>query len=183
MLYEKIKIYLANNNISLENLTEKISLKDDADDNGAYIDKWDIVEIEKPTLEQLDAILEDDILLNEAKTAKNNEVETLRKSYQFKSISYEGSEFSASQMARQNITAILAESDLSGTHYWKDINETAFDFSLDDFKAISKLISQRDSKLYYIEAQIINEIEALDLASIQSLNLADSWQEHEENYS
>jgi len=183
MLYEKIKIYLSNNNISIENLEGKISLKDDADNNGAYIDKWNIAEIEKPTLEQLDEISEDKILLNEAKIARNNEVETLRKSYQFQPIFYEGSKFSTSQMARQNITAILAENDLSGTHYWKDINENAFDFTLDDFKEISKLISQRDSKLYYIEAQIINDIEALNLASIQSLNLADSWQEHEDNYS
>ena len=115
-------------------------------------------------------------------TKKYNEVELLRKSYQFQPISYQGSEFSTSQMARQNITAILAENTLSGSHYWKDINETAFDFTLDDFKAISKLISGRDTKLYYIEAQIINEIKSLDLASIQSLNIIDSWQIHEANY-
>lgn len=182
MLYEKIKIYLANNNVSVEDLTRKISLKDDVDENGAYIDEWNIAEIERPTQEQLDEISEDDILLNDAKNTKNNEVEILRKSYQFQPISYQGSEFSTSQMARQNITAILAENTLSGSHYWKDINETAFDFTLDDFKAISKLISGRDTKLYYIEAQIINEIKSLDLASIQSLNIIDSWQIHEANY-
>ena len=182
MLYEKIKIYLANNNVSVEDLTRKISLKDDVDENGAYIDEWNIAEIEKPTQEQLDEISEGDILLNDAKNTKNNEVELLRKSYQFQPISYQGSKFSTSQMARQNITAILAENNLSESHYWKDINETAFDFTLDDFKSISKLISGRDTKLYYIEAQIINEIKSLDLASIQSLNIIDSWQIHEANY-
>lgn len=182
MLYEKIKIYLANNNVSVEDLTRKIILKDDVDENGAYINEWNIAEIERPTQEQLDEISEDDILLNDAKNTKNNEVELLRKSYQFQPISYQGSEFSTSQMARQNITAILVENSFSENHYWKDINETAFDFTLDDFKAISKLISGRDTKLYYIEAQIINEIKSLDLASIQSLNIIDSWQIHEANY-
>ena len=182
MLYEKIKIYLANNNVSVEDLTRKIIFKEDVDENGAYINEWNIAEIERPTQEQLDEISEDDILLNDAKNTKNNEVELLRKSYQFQPISYQGSEFSTSQMARQNITAILVENSFSENHYWKDINETAFDFTLDDFKAISKLISGRDTKLYYIEAQIINEIKSLDLASIQSLNIIDSWQIHEANY-
>lgn len=121
--------------------------------------------------------------LEDAKIEKYNEVELLRKFYQFQPVTYEASEFSGSQMARQNMTAILIINDLPDVnHYWKDINEVGFEFTLNDFTEILKLISKRDTKFYCIEAQINNEIESLNLASIQSLNITESWQGHEANY-
>ena len=98
--------------------------------------------------------------LQKLKTEKYQEIEDLRKEFQFKNIIYQDNEFATSQMARQNILGaikILENSPQGATHYWKDVDEMPYQFSLIDFNEILKLISTRDTKFYSIEAQVKNE--------------------------
>jgi len=123
--------------------------------------------------------------LKNAKIEKYNESEFLRKYYQFQTINYQGLEFSTSQMARQNMLSILNVNESSDSkHYWKDVQEKAQEFTLENFKEILKIISDRDSKLYYIEAQINAEITLnTDPVIIEKINIKDLWKSYEDNYS
>jgi hypothetical protein len=123
--------------------------------------------------------------LQEVRQEQYEKAETLRKDYQFKTIIYNDIELSASQMARQNILGIiLAQEGSVSDLYWKDIKENPQTFAINDFREILKIISNRDTKLYCIEAQVKQEIDLkLSLSSLQPFDLKFSWQNHEEAYS
>ena len=122
--------------------------------------------------------------LKNAKIKKYNESEFLRKYYQFQTINYQDLEFSNSQMARQNMLSISNVNDTPDSkHYWKDITEKAQELTLGDFKEIVRIISARDSKLYYIEAQINAKISLnKDSTAVKKLNIKDLWEYYENNY-
>lgn len=124
-------------------------------------------------------------LLTEARNLKYKEVEQLRKSLQFQPILYQGSKFSASQMARQNMLSILNANEPSNSkYYWQDESGKKQSFTLDNFKEILKNISTRDSKLYYIEAQVNAEISLNNNpTAIEKLNIKELWKSYEDNYS
>jgi hypothetical protein len=123
--------------------------------------------------------------LKEIRQEQYKMAETLRKDHQFKNMIYNDIELSASQMARQNMLGIILAQDGSATDlYWKDIQENSQTFAINDFKEILKIISNRDTKLYYIEAQVKKEVDLkLSSSSLQPFNLNSSWQNHEEVYS
>ena len=123
--------------------------------------------------------------LKEIRQEQYEMAEALRKDYQFKTIIYNDIELSASQIVRQNILGIiLSQDDLENDLYWKDIKENSQTFAINDFKEILKIISNRDTKLYYIEAQVKKEIDLkLSSSSLQPFDLNFSWQNHEEAYS
>lgn len=122
--------------------------------------------------------------LQEIRQEQYEQAESLRKHQQSQNIIYNEIELSASKTARQNINSIISINDeLELNHYWKDVNENPQTFTINDFKEILKIISNRDSKLYYIEAQVRKDIDLkLSKTSIQEFNLNDSWQYHEEGY-
>ena len=122
--------------------------------------------------------------LKEIRQEQYEAAESLRKNYQFKTIIYKDIKLSASQVARQNILSIILVQDASVSDiYWKDIQENPQIFTINDFKEILKIISTRDSKLYYIEAQITKEIDLkLSSSSLQPFDLDFSWQSHEKAY-
>lgn len=131
-----------------------------------------------------EATLPDDFL----KKIRQNQYEQakiFRKDQQFKNIIYNDIELSASKMARQNMALIVAvASDIKTKHYWQDIQKDPQEFTGEDFKEILKIISNRDSKLYYIEAQVKKDIDAkFSPSSLQPFDLSQSWQNHEEAYS
>lgn len=78
MLYEKIKVYLSNNSIDIDEVNSYFELKDDG--NGAYISSWNqlSIGIEQPTDNQLSAITEDSINLKIAIEAKKEEINNQR---------------------------------------------------------------------------------------------------------
>ena len=143
---------------------------------------FDLEFIDQNQLEEL--VGDKATLLERAKIKKYNESEFLRKFYQFQTINYQGLEFSTSQMARQNMLSILNVNDAPDSkHYWKDITEKAQELTLSDFKEILRIVSARDSKLYYIEAQINAEISLnKDSAAVEKLNIKDLWEYYENNY-
>lgn len=124
--------------------------------------------------------------LQKLKKGKYQEIEDFRKELQFKNILYQDDWFSASQMARQNILgaiSVLINSTLGTKYYWKDIDEASYQFSLDDFNELLKLITERDTKLYFIEAGVKIETEtALKSQLASSIDIKSLWQQHEENY-
>lgn len=109
-----------------------------------------------------------------------NQSEDLRKKYQFQNLFYKNIELSASQMARSNIMTIISiEDDLENIHYWKDVKEKEYKFTINDFKEILKIISNRDSKLYHAEAEIKKEIKLkINQSSLQPFDLDCSWQKY-----
>ena len=122
-----------------------------------------------------------------AKTKKYDEIETLRKSYQFAPIIYQDLEFSTSILARQNIIGIISilknNPELS-SHYWNDNDDKECNFILSDFENLLAIISKRDSKLYYIEAQLNNEISKnSDPIILEEINIKESWKSFEASYS
>lgn len=123
--------------------------------------------------------------LKEIRQEQYKIAEALRKDYQFKTIIYSDIELSASQMARQNILGIILSQDgLENDLYWKDVKENPQTFTINDFKEILKIISNRDTKLYYIEAQVKKEIDLkLSSSSLWPFDLNSSWQNYEEAYS
>ena len=79
---------------------------------------------------------------------------------------------------------ILSQNGLENDLYWKDVKENPQTFTVNDFKEILKIISNRDTKLYYIEAQVKKEADLkLSSSSLQPFDLNSSWQNHEEVYS
>ena len=79
---------------------------------------------------------------------------------------------------------ILSQDGLESDLYWKDVKENPQTFTVNDFKEILKIISNRDTKLYYIEAQVKKEIDLkLSSSSLRPFDLNSSWQNHEEAYS
>ena len=121
--------------------------------------------------------------LEEIRQKQYDKAEILRKKYQFQNIIYDDIKLSASQMVRQNMLGIIISNRSSSNHYWKDIEENYQQFTIDDFKKILKIISNRDSKLYYIEAQVKKEIDAkLTPNSLQIFDIDSSWKDHEKSY-
>ena len=121
--------------------------------------------------------------LKEARQEQYEKAESLRKNYQFENVIYNDIELSASQMARQNMLGVVLSGELDSSYYWKDIKENPQEFTMDDFKEILKIISNRDRKLYYIEAQVKKEIDAkLSPNSLQLFDADSSWKNHEEAY-
>ena len=78
MLYAKIKKYLSQNNINVEEVNNYFEIKDLSDSNGAFIDYWDDdkIGIIEPTQEQLNSIDENLILLQEAIQNKLQQLDT-----------------------------------------------------------------------------------------------------------
>ena len=121
--------------------------------------------------------------LEEIKKQKYQQIEFLRKYKQFLPISYKNSEFSTSQLARQNMLGIIAWLDkqpFSTKHFWRDIEDKSFNFSLKDFKNIMSAIIKRDTEFYYIEGKIRNNLNSYskveDLIEFEPNNL---WSEYE----
>lgn len=130
----------------------------------------------KPTEEEL---------LKQAKEDRCNEAEMLRKNQQLQPILYQESQFSTSQMARQNILSFIAT--LKDTPdvkcYWRDDSDNAYQFNLSDFSEILKIILLRDGKLYFVETEIRKIIKrSSDLDSLRSLNLEALWHKQEKKY-
>jgi hypothetical protein len=128
--------------------------------------------------------VEDEFDLQEIQLAKCNEVESLRKFYQFQDIDYKNTILSTSPTARQNLAGvviILNGSNLK--YYWKDVEEQIHEFGFDDFKSILQTILKRDSKLYYIESQIKNQISTNQESHlIEKIDVKKLWQEEESKY-
>ena len=127
--------------------------------------------------------------LEEKRQEKYAKIEDLRKDLQFQNISYQDGEFSASQMARQNMIGIImleivaTGNTQSETYYWQDNKEKPYQFNRDDFKNITNEISLRDSKLYFIEAEIRSIIKnETDIDSLESFDVASTWNVWEEKY-
>ena len=119
--------------------------------------------------------------LEEIRKRYYDEIEQLRKKSQFQNIIYNDTELSASQIARNNMMAIISIADSAkATHYWKDVTEKKYKYTINDFKQILQIISTRDSNLYYIEAKIREEIDLkLSPSSLQSVELDGLWKKYE----
>lgn len=123
--------------------------------------------------------------LQESKKQKYQEAETLRKQYQFQNINYLDSELSTSEIAKQNILGVtmLLSASPSNKHYWRDNKNKPIQLSLTDCQNILKLISVRDTKLYFIEGEIRNLIEATnDLKILETFKIPELWQNQEAIY-
>ena len=55
-LYNKVKLYLENNAKTWEDNTDNISLRNDSNGDGDYIEIWNVSGLAKPTDEQLNAL-------------------------------------------------------------------------------------------------------------------------------
>jgi hypothetical protein len=129
--------------------------------------------------------VEEEFDLPEIQLTKCDEVETLRKIYQFENIIYQNNIFSTSPAARQDLTGIviiLNNSNLK--YYWKDVDEKIYEFGFADFKELLQIILKRDSKLHYVEAQIKRQIKDKNqkLNSLENLDIKALWQEEETKY-
>lgn len=123
--------------------------------------------------------------LEEKRLVKYTEVEAMRKELQFQSTEYNGVKLSTSQMARQNmleVIELLRNSDQE-THYWQDIKGDSQQFNREDFRKILSMISLRDSKFYFVEAEIRKIIKSSsDIDFLELLNIKSLWDEQEQKY-
>lgn len=53
MLYTKVKLYLEANSKTWDAEKDNILLRNDSDERGEYIDKWNVSDLAEPTAEQL----------------------------------------------------------------------------------------------------------------------------------
>jgi len=128
-------------------------------------------------------VVEPEFGVEEIKSQKYQELEEFRKAQQFQPIQYQNSEFSASEMARQNIMNNILVTSSSAQKYWLDKNNNSYEFSLKNFKELATLISKRDTKLYSIETEIKNAIKKLrSVKSLAAIIIPDLWHKSEENY-
>jgi hypothetical protein len=130
-----------------------------------------------------ESIKEPDLDLEHLKLQKISAAENYRKYLQFLPINYNGVELSTSEMARQNILTNILILDSSTKKYWRDESNASCEFDINNFKEITTLISERDSKLYSIEAEIKNIItNEVDNDSLKSLEISSLWSDRDRNY-
>ena len=127
-----------------------------------------------------------DEFLKSKRNQKYIEAELYRKDRQFQPIEYQSKKFSTSHIARQNILEVIEvmRDSSSGTScYWQDADGNACQLSYSDFKNLLKEILARDSKFYFIEAEIKNSVKsASEITSLESLNVQSLWDEQMQKY-
>jgi len=125
--------------------------------------------------------VESEFDLEEIKNQKIQEAENFRKNLQFKPIIYRSSEFSASATARQNIFGSIVTLSNSAKKYWRDNNNNSHNFSSKNFKELGELISQRDTKLYLVEAELKTKInKSRSVKTLTALKIDELWKSKEE---
>lgn len=121
-------------------------------------------------------IVEPELSTEELKTIKCQEVESFRKLQQFKPVKYKNSEFSASEMARQNILGSIVTLSNSAKKYWRDNDNNTHNFCSKNFKELAEIISQRDTELYLTEAEIKTKInKSRSVKTLTSLKIDELW--------
>ncbi len=120
--------------------------------------------------------VESEFDLEEIKNQKIQDAENFRKNLQFKPITYKDSEFSASSTARQNIIGNILTCSASEKKYWRDNSNNSYEFGVKNFKEIAAIISERDTLLYSIEAEVKNTIsKSKSVKSLTSLKIEKLW--------
>lgn len=121
-------------------------------------------------------VVEPELSAEELKTIKCQEVESFRKSQQFKPVKYKNSEFSASEMARQNILGSIVTLSNSTKKYWRDNGNNSHNFCSKNFKELAEIISQRDTELYLIETELKTKInKSRSVKALESLKVDELW--------
>mgnify|MGYP003553641875 CR=1 FL=1 len=124
--------------------------------------------------------------LKSKRNRKYSEAESHRKDQQFRPVTYQSKKFSTSQIARQNILEaieVMRDSASSASCYWQDVDGNACQLSYSDFKNLLKEILARDSKFYFIEAEIKNSVKSTsEITSLESLNVQNLWDEQMQKY-
>lgn len=121
-------------------------------------------------------VVEPELNAEELKTIKCQEVERFRKLQQFKPVKYKNSEFSASEMARQNILGSIITLSNSAKKYWRDNSNNSHDFCSNNFKELAEIISQRDTELYLIETELKTKInKSRSVKTLESLKVDELW--------
>ncbi len=200
----KEKLYLGDIHIPREFLEKKLKLKFDADfvcvdeeksfkihdSNQGSLSKQEEKNV-KYLLKNKDKIIGDyqesikepEPDFEQLKSQKLSEAENYRKHLQFQPIKYKSATFSTSEMARQNIMTSVLLLSSSAKKYWQDNENNSHNFSAKNFKEIATLISERDTKLYSIEAEIRSAItKSKTISSLVSLKIAELWTKSERNY-
>ena len=168
MLYEKIKIYLSQNNINVSDVTQYFTLKDLSDGQGAFIDNWDEsnIGISQPTQEQFDNITEAFIFLQEAKNNKIAEIQTAKEIDLYLNVSYNNKDFISSEKAVSNMTgAIILNQD---SYNWLDANGNPNIMTVNDLKNLIGIIATQRSLIYNKEALKIKAVN--DAQTIEDVN-------------
>ena len=121
-------------------------------------------------------VVEPELSAEELKTIKCQELENFRKLQQFKPVKYKNSEFSASEMARQNILGSIVTLSNSTKKYWRDNSNNSHNFCSKNFKELAELISQRDTELYLIETELKTKInKSRSVKALESLKVDELW--------
>ena len=200
----KEKLYLGDVNIPREFLEKNLKLKFEADficvdqeksfkihnSNQGSLSKQEEKNVkfllknkDKIISDYQESIKEPEPDFEQLKLQKLSEAENYRKHLQFLPIKYQNAAFSTSEMARQNIMNSILLLAGSAKKYWRDSKNNSHDFNARNFKEIATLISERDTKLYAIEAEIKSAItKSKTVSSLLSLNIAELWTKSERNY-
>ena len=127
-----------------------------------------------------------DKFLKSKRNQKYSEAESHRKDRQFQPVTYQSKKFSTSQIARQNILEaieVMRDAASSASCYWQDADGNACQLGYSDFKNLLKEILARDSKFYFIEAEIKNSVKSTsEITSLESLNVQNLWDEQMQKY-
>lgn len=127
-----------------------------------------------------------DEFLESKRNQKYLEAELRRKKLQFEPIEHQSKKFSTSQIARQSILEaieVMRDEDSGSTRYWQDIDGNTCQLGYSDFKNLLKEILARDSKFYFIEAEIKNAVKSTsEITSLESLNVQSLWDEQMQKY-
>lgn len=199
----KEKLYFGDTNIPREFLEKNLKLKFDADflcvddqksfkvKNGTQsaLSKQEEKNIkhllknkEKIISDYQESVKEPEANLEQLKSQKLSEAENYRKFLQFQPITYQKAKFSTSEMARQNVATNILILSSSEKKYWRDSSDVSHEFSAKNFKEIATLISERDSKLYFIEAEVRTAINQAKIGALKSLKIPALWSKSERNY-
>lgn len=172
MLYEKIKIYLSQNNINVSDVTQYFVLRDDG--QGAFLESWDEsnIGISQPTQEQLDNITEASIFLQNAKDAKLAEIKKAKDKALYLPVKYNGNYFHTSEKANINILGVIGiMEDLNLPAYpWISLSGQVINLTLTDFKQLRQLIGSGRGSSYSKEAdRTLAVMTAKDLKEVNDI--------------
>lgn len=176
-MYSKIKKYLLDNNIKIDDVINSLSLVDLSDGKGPSIGDWDEVKIgiKKPTKEVLSSISIDDILLKEAQDSKKAELKSVLKKMLSKNILFKDDLY---MKVEPEVNLFLAYKDMTSTEvknwgcYSKEgVFVDGIDMKKSELQALSKGYETYKSNMYKIYNKAKKDIfNSTDIKYVESFD-------------
>lgn len=176
-LIYKIQKYLEDKGFDYNNVSQYIEVSQDYA-GAEVISMWDGDNIgtDRPGMDELNAINDEEALLHLAKKEKISEIAVYKDIALYANVEFNGATYIASNNASANISGALLLSILNSTteHTWLDANDNPIVLSVAQLTQLGNLIATQRNTAYTRESILRNQIR--NASTIEEVN-AITWAE------